>query len=190
MEKLKPMPWLKELGYWSLQSSNAMRAVLRNCPELVKLDIHKEMLVDLNFIANANWKLKILAMDSIGPSRAKFQNLQSLELRTINNADDLLDFLTDNRTVEKLAIKRQNNECDNLESLGGLIFETNLKQVKIEGDEAILREITDMFEGCFATWKAVKLEITSGSLQINIRREKILRSIRCRLSHSIASFAG
>lgn len=160
-ENLEPMPLLKEITSLNgFSSETAMKAVLKNCPELEKLEIFGNTLSHdhLELIASHNKKLKFLSTSSIGHSSATFQHLQSLELTNVKNADHLLAFLKQNPTVEILVVRNQFDLRDKINFLIDLISETNLKQATIRSQKD--DEVCNSIMGRFETSKKITLEIT------------------------------
>lgn len=157
------MPLLKEIDTrdaqcdceYKFSSEAAMRAVMRNCPALEKLEMWDDWsAVDLEFIADNNKNLEFLLVRLLKRSGARFHRLKSLRA---DQAEDLVGFLKANPTIETLYIAHLEANCDNVETqikaLRVSIAETSLKHVTIDGREDNLKKIHRRFKRRFLNWK-------------------------------------
>lgn len=173
-ENLKPLQLQEIISIGNGFSSEiAMQAVIKNCPELKKLDIFRCYLPEnyFKFMANSNKKLQSLSMHTIKNPGASFEHLKTLKLTTIVNMKHLLDFLKANPTIENLNIRSLPKDFKNVEALGGLVDGTNLKHFNVGGEDSLLKKIFNMFSSRFASTKIVRMEFSWSCLQIYIPRD-------------------
>lgn len=126
---LSPMLHLKEiiseLGF--SRNRVVVRAILKRCPELVKLKcIQCDFLPsELEFIAKHNHKLEVLHLMFFKSTEAKFEILNELGLDQLKNVRALISFLKANPTIETLLIVHSRK---NFKNRINDFNETNLKR--------------------------------------------------------------
>lgn len=131
---LKPLPLLTEIrSYRGFSFDTATRAVLKNCPNLLKLkcSLDRTLPDHLEFIADHNKSLKELSVRTIKETNARLHNLKYLTLHEVGNADHLIAFIKSNPTIKNLRIQNLSPDGLDSEKFCTLITETRLKHVEV-----------------------------------------------------------
>lgn len=164
---MKPMPFLREIkSFFGFASEAVLRAVLGNCPELVKLECPGDQNFPnhLDFVAEFNRKLELLSISTVKATSARFQCLKSLVVSQVEDADQLIAFLKENPTIDTFEIRYLDEEEMGIDSITALINETSLIYVQIEGDDTAINRVYQVVkEAGFGTWKTLQLSINDGS---------------------------
>lgn len=169
----KPMPLLTELSSdFGFSSQMATRAVLGNCPALVKLECQFDNVLPnyIQFIADQNRNMEVLTISTIRAPRAKFQHLKELILRTVENTEHLIAFLNMNPSIETLEICQWYAKDFDMNDVCSLIRKTRLKLVKMSGSEPEIKEVLNKIMDEFRKCK-IKLMHSWGLLHIDISRK-------------------
>lgn len=134
LTNIKPLLFLTEISLHNgFSSERDMRAVLGNCPALVKLECTGNWNIPdyLDIIADNNCMLELLTIPKIGANNAKFPFLKTLNVMEIEDAHHLFDFLNSNPTIVNLEIGKLGGSFDR-EAYDALINGTTLKNVHIK----------------------------------------------------------
>lgn len=159
-QSFQPLPLVTEINSnYGFSSESATRAVLGNCPKLVKLKClgDKALPDHLDYIAVHNKNLQVLETYTIRDTDARFQRLKTLTLEIVEDADCLNEFLKANPTIDTFRIVSLSDSQFSDKSLGSLINETSLKHVHLKGDERTMDQVYIKLKGGFGTWKTLTL---------------------------------
>lgn len=148
---------IESIGGFS--SNTATRAVLGNCPGLVKLRCYSEDFPNhLEFVANHNKLLESLGLYTIKATNARFPYLKELVVWKAENIDHLIAFLMSNPTIESFKIHELEKDQLKGKPLEDLINKTGLKYVEIcDKIYETLDVIYEEVKRGFGTWKTLIL---------------------------------
>lgn len=144
----------------SFSSETALRAILENCPELVKLKCFNYNFLpnNLEFVAEHNQCLESLLIFNFKATNAVFSHLKKLFVCDVTNAHYFASFIKANPTIGSLSIMYLHGDRSSSESLDFLINDTGLKHVEIGGDDSAVEKVFRKIKTGFGTWKTLRLE--------------------------------
>lgn len=170
--KLKPLPQMRELvPSVSLLNVKTMRAILRNCSQLVKLasPYDHSLPSNLDFIAENCKNLEVLEISKVESTTARFQRLKTLTIHEIKEIDDLIAFLKANPNVKSLIFKTDEERRISETALKNLINGTDLKKIEISNNcmygfrEGLYRKMYDVLKSGSLTSKELQVQVIEWS---------------------------
>lgn len=103
--KLKPLLTLQELEiHEEFDEAQSVKIILENCPNLKKFklgDSHSEVINHLTNFCPQLVDLSLLAVEDVLGDGLKFENLKSLKIEYIENADNWLSLVVNSPSIER-----------------------------------------------------------------------------------------